>query len=137
MVVMNIAVSVRAGIRPDPETGSFLVYCPALDLYSAGTDVDSAADAMRDAARLYLEECWTHGQPEALLRRRRFRLDDDHTRLAEAREAELASMQDAEFTTIVDLDVVLSLIGERIPPYDGRVPDSPGHAQAARRTDRL
>jgi predicted RNase H-like HicB family nuclease len=115
MLLMNVAFRLRAGIRHDPQTGAFVAYCPALDIYSAGQDLASARRAIRGAAKLFLEACWERGQFETIMRRRDFRPSNDQTRLDEAHDAEFLAIQQADFPTIVDLDVPLSLIGSDHP----------------------
>jgi predicted RNase H-like HicB family nuclease len=129
-MLMDVAFHLRAGIQEDPETGSFVAYCPALDIDAVGADVDDAASAMQEAATKYLELCWARGQFESLMQQCRFHPDDDPARLADARAAEVVSMQEGAFTTIVDIDVSLSLIGERLARHAGPAPDFSSRPQA-------
>lgn len=50
-------------IRCDPDSKSWVVYCEAFDLFSAGRTKDRAYRAMVDAVRVYLK---AHEQRETL-----------------------------------------------------------------------
>jgi predicted RNase H-like HicB family nuclease len=56
--LMGITFNLSCGVRKDDETGVFVSYCPALDVYSQGTSGQEAEEAIRSAVLLFLTTCY-------------------------------------------------------------------------------
>jgi len=49
------AIKITAELIPEDE-GGYTVYCPELDIYTQGEDVEDALANLREAAQLHVEE---------------------------------------------------------------------------------
>lgn len=55
--LVDLKFRLQGLIREDKETGAFVSYCPALDLYSAGKTRPDAKSALRGAVQMYIKIC--------------------------------------------------------------------------------
>ena len=49
-------IKISAELIPEPEEGSFTVYCPELDIYSQGENEKDAIKNIKEAVELHIEE---------------------------------------------------------------------------------
>lgn len=56
--LVGVKFSLEGFIREDKETNSFVSYCPALDLHSAGRSRIEAKNALRGAVNMYIRICF-------------------------------------------------------------------------------
>jgi hypothetical protein len=69
---MSIQVSFRLkfAMRHDDDADVYVGYCPALKLYSQGTDMDEAKAAIISAAKLFIVRCYERDILHTVLRER-------------------------------------------------------------------
>jgi len=48
-------ITITAELIPEEE-GGYTVYCPELDIYTQGEDVENALENLKEAAELHIEE---------------------------------------------------------------------------------
>lgn len=70
--LMGVTFSLEGAIREDKETESFVAYCPALDLYSAGRTRPEAKKALQSAVDMYVRLCYDRGILGRLLHEKGF-----------------------------------------------------------------
>ena len=64
---LTVSFKLSAEVSRDPDTQSFMSYCPALDLYSAGRTDDHARSALVSGAEMYLRHCFQRGILDRML----------------------------------------------------------------------
>jgi predicted RNase H-like HicB family nuclease len=111
-------------IRPDEETGSFVAYCPALDLYSAGKTRIDAKRAIQGAVDMYIRLCYDRGILDRLLHAKGFTSMEPATAGATAQEeanfiSVIESKHQAEYDDIFSLSVPMHLVAAAKRAEDG------------------
>jgi hypothetical protein len=71
-MTLKITASVKGAIRRDEQTGVFVAFCPALQVYSQGTDEPRAQEALKSAVVLFLSTCIKHAVLDEALKERGF-----------------------------------------------------------------
>ena len=49
-------ITLTAELIKEPEEGGYTVYCPELDIYTQGEDVEDSLRNLKEAAELHIEE---------------------------------------------------------------------------------
>lgn len=70
--LLDLNFSLQGQIREDSDTDSFVSYCPALDLYSAGRTRPEAKAALQSAVDMYIRISYDRGILGALLHQKGF-----------------------------------------------------------------
>lgn len=111
---LQVRFSVQGTIREDRQTKSFVSYCPALDLYSAGRTRLDAKKALISAVDTYVRVCFERGILGRLLKQKGFGPtasgEADHAIL----DAEFIAVAEhaSEYDDIFDLEIPLHLVAQ-------------------------
>lgn len=73
---LQVRFSLQGAIREDKDTASFVSYCPALDLYSAGRTRPEAKRALQSAVDLFVRSCYSRGILGQVLQAKGFEATD-------------------------------------------------------------
>jgi predicted RNase H-like HicB family nuclease len=113
---MGITFSLHCRIKRDEDAKVFVSHCPGLDVYSQGTKVDEAKEALQSAVRLFITASYEQGTLEQTLKSHGF------TATTEEASQGLQRDQESEFIALAeglveefDMDVPLSLISQESP----------------------
>lgn len=109
--VVDVKFSLQGAIREDRQTRSFVAYCPALDLYSAGKSRPDAKKALTAAVDTYVRLCYDRGILGRLLKDKGFATSE-----ASAHDSviQFIAVQEhaSEYDDVFDFDVPLHLIAQ-------------------------
>lgn len=64
---MQVSFRLNIGTRKESETGLYVSYCPALNLYSQGTNEQNALDVLIDGIQLYISSLYERKLYEKIL----------------------------------------------------------------------
>lgn len=114
--LLNVRFNLMGQIREDKETDSFVSYCPALDIYSAGRTRPEAKAALQSAIDMFFHICYSRDILNRALRGRGFELIPD----GQAVDGETitvteidAEAVDGTFDDVFDVEVPLHLVAAR------------------------
>jgi predicted RNase H-like HicB family nuclease len=72
--LLDVKFSLQGAIREDKDTDSFVSYCPALDLYSAGRTRVEAKKALQSAVDMFVRICYERNILGRLLHEKGFQV---------------------------------------------------------------
>lgn len=119
--LLGVNFSLEGQIREDKETASFVSYCPALELYSAGRTRPEAKAALQSAVDMYIRLSYDRGILGRLLKEKGFgvalsglqtahaatpAIDGDFIAIAETKSDGLAPAYDDIFPVEVPIHLV-------------------------------
>jgi hypothetical protein len=108
MYLIDMAFNLKVGLRRDAHTDVVTAYCPALNIYSAGSDEAEAHKAISSTIQLYLETCFQRGQFEQVMRKAHFARVAPGD-VATAKSAEFIAIRESDYDTILDVNVTLPM----------------------------
>lgn len=100
--LFDVTFSLQAVIRPDEETGCFVSYCPALELYSAGKTRIDAKRAIQGAVDMYIRLCYDRGILGRLLHEKGFTTMEPARHVSVADETQSITIIESEHRTEYD-----------------------------------
>ena len=113
--LLDVKFSLQGAIREDKDTNSFVSYCPALDLYSAGRTRVEAKKALQSAVDMYVRICYQRNILGRLLHEKGFQVapsatsvgvEDMVTNFIEITEAVHGEKYDDVFAVEVPLHLI-------------------------------
>lgn len=118
--VISVNFSLPGALRHDHATNTFVSYCPALDLYSAGKNRPDAKKALQGAVELFVRICYDRGILDDVLNKRGFKIAAGleagaaHDFKDFITVMEIDQPQASEpFDDLFDVEVPLSLVADR------------------------
>ena len=102
----------HAAVRHDEESGLFVSWCPALNIFSQGTSFPQACAAIKSGVTMWLEHCYSKGILNQALAERGFVAEDTDGPDAEGEFVNVE--EDAKFPNSFDFSVPFHLIADMI-----------------------
>lgn len=111
-MTLKITASVKGAVRKDEPLGVYVAYCPALQIYSQGTDEARAHEALKGAVMLFLSACIKHGVLDQALKERGFSgVDSSEPTSPRQKMGEYVAVQ--KYDDTFDFDVPLYLLQQQ------------------------
>jgi len=110
--VVDVKFSLQGAIREDRQTRSFVAYCPALDLYSAGKSRPESKKALTAAVDTYVRLCYDRGILGRLLKEKGFFATTEATEPDS--DIQFIAVEDhaSEYDDVFEFDIPLHLIAQ-------------------------
>ena len=130
---VKIDFRLEARIQHDAATGTFVTWCPQLDIYSQGETEELAKRALTNGLKLFLAECYHRKALDDYLLDHGFDVEEDPAAGAARMTSESGeiTVKDPRFTTyMVDLPLLMQ-VGGRSRQRGGRSRQRDGGQHAA------
>jgi len=114
---VDIRFNLAIATRHDQDTGVFVGYCPALNIYSQGRSADEADQAVMSAVSMFVGVCYGRGILHGFLNEKGFTKMSPKTEVATG-EPQYISLNG--FDRVVERSIPMQMLGSA-----GRVHDVP------------
>lgn len=121
----SLNLKLLAGFRHDDETGMFVGYCPALDIYAHGRDQQEVERTLPDAVVLFVKNAYKRNILEKFLKDQGFDSMCETAVSVDKKISEFIDIQSRRYEKCKEMDIPINFLkseDDKCPQQDQLIP---------------